>query len=152
MIPADHIDSLLVAAKAWFRRFPRKQLKVPPLSHCTGVTGLLGICSTNGLWATCAQYSNDISEGVYAQSIASEVMENFFQNRPLTESGQVVKSFLELQMGRKGAEVGDVYITSFCESSDLLSQWRAYGKTAGFEIRFDSLTKPQSPFQSEAAQ
>jgi hypothetical protein len=90
-----------------------------------------------------------MSEVVYAQSIASKVMGEFFENQPLTSSGEFVKGFLESKMGHKGTEVPDAYITSFCESSDLLSQWRAYGRTAGFEIRFDSLTRPNAFLATE---
>jgi len=43
-------------------------------------------------------------------------------------------------------ETPDAYLISFCETSDLLSQWRAYGKSAGFEIRFNSLTSDNNPY------
>jgi hypothetical protein len=62
----------------------------------------------------------------------------------LNKGTEFVRSFLERHTGLvEGIEVTDAYIASFCESSDLLSQWRAYGKTAGFEMRFHSLIKPE---------
>ena len=75
------------------------QTKVPPLSHYTSAEGLLGICSSNSIWATCAQYSNDTSEVLYAQSVAKEVLNEFFQGRQLTESAEFVRSFLEKKTG-----------------------------------------------------
>lgn len=138
--PFLDVPSLALIFKAWLNRFPPTQAKVPPLSHYTSAEGLLGICSSNALWATCAQYSNDRSEGLYAQSVAKEVIEEFLQGRSLTKSGESVRRFLERQTGLiAGTEMKDAYLTSFCESRDLLSQWRAYGKTAGFEMRFESL-------------
>lgn len=140
------IDALALVLNAWLKRFPRKQAKVPPLSHYTSAAGLLGICSTNVLWATCAQYSNDRSEVLYAQSVGKEVIEEFLQGKNLTKGGEFLRTFLERQTGLiEGIEVKDAYITSFCESKDLLSQWRAYGQTAGFEMRFGPLvTEDQS--------
>lgn len=148
-LPAD-TDALVIVLQAWLTRFPRTQTKVPPLSHYTGVEGLLGICSSNSIWATCAQYSNDRSEVLYAQSVAKEVLDEFFQGRQPTKSAEFVRSFLEKHTGLvEGIEVTDAYIISFCESSDLLSQWRAYGKTAGFEMRFHSLMKPVALLATE---
>lgn len=125
--------------EAWAKRSDWKQFDepIPPLSHYTNADGLLGICTSNKLWATCAQYSNDVSEVVYAQSIAHEVFRNFFDGRTLSAGGKQLKNFVTT-IGGTGAEEGDAYLTSFCESSDLLSQWRAYGKAAGFEVRFGS--------------
>ena len=136
--------------QVWLTRFPRVQTKVPPLSHYTSAEGLLGICSSNSIWATCAQYSNDTSEVLYAQSVAKEVLNEFFQGRQLTESAEFVRSFLEKKTGLvEGIEITDAYMASFCEASDLLSQWRGYGKTAGFELRFNSLVKPHTPSATE---
>jgi hypothetical protein len=112
--------------------------QVPQLSHYTNAEGLLGICTNNHLWATCAQYSNDVSEVIYAQSVARELIQKFFQGRSLDEREKRIKSMWELDTDPDTN--ADAYITSFCESKDLLSQWRAYGKSAGFEIRFLGLT------------
>jgi len=113
--------------------------QVPQLSHYTTVEGLLGICAKNNIWATCAQYSNDASEVIYAQSVAQELIQKFFEGRSLTEGGKRIRALWELDT-RPNTNT-DAYMTSFCESKDLLSQWRAYGKSAGFEIRFLGLTK-----------
>ncbi len=129
------------AAKATFEkliptRFAGSQ--VPQLSHYTTVEGLLGICTNNHIWATCAQYSNDVSEVIYAQSVAREVIQKFFAGRSRNEREKRIESMWELDTNPDTN--ADAYIISFCESKDLLSQWRAYGKSAGFEIRFLGLT------------
>jgi Protein of unknown function (DUF2971) len=128
----------------WLQRFPHVQLSVPPLSHYTTAEGLLGICTENQLRATCARYSNDLSELAYAQSVAADLIERFFKNRKSTASVDLLKSVFESETAAKDTEIVDAYLISFCESSNLLSQWRAYGKTAGFEIRFESLVKPNA--------
>lgn len=69
------ISTFSVVADSWQKRFPPpEQVKVPQLSHYTTAEGLLGICRSNSLWATCAQYSNDLSEVEYAREIASALI------------------------------------------------------------------------------
>src|ERR1019366_6627884 len=63
-----------------------------------------------------------------------EVVQKFFGGRSLNGREERIKSLWELDT--RPDTNADAYITSFCESKDLLSQWRAYGKSAGFEIRF----------------
>ena len=36
---------------------------------------------------------------------------------------------------------GQPFIVSFCEDGDLLSQWRAYGRTSGFSLAFGALSQ-----------
>ncbi len=142
--PAAVADDLTITFPAWVRRFPLTPSKAPPLSHYTTSEGLQGICSSNAIWATCAQYSNDRSEVLHAQSVAKEVFDEFFKKGwEVSVGGQFVKSYLQKSAGLgDDGEITEAYVASFCEASDLLSQWRAYGKTAGFEIRFESLTVP----------
>lgn len=128
-----------VAVSAWIKRFPLEQPKVPTLSHYTTSEGLLGICTSDALWATCAQYSNDVSEVVYAQSLAMEVIREVVRKQGSGPASAQLTSLVEA--GTDKAGIVDAYIVSFCEISDLLSQWRAYGRSAGFEIRFQSMTK-----------
>src|ERR1019366_3184025 len=77
---------------------PPEQSMVPQLSHYTTTEGLLGICKNNHIWATCAQYSNDISEVTYAQSVAGEVMQTFFTGCRLSELGERLKALWELSI------------------------------------------------------
>lgn len=125
----------------WGEFFPVRQVQAPTLSHYTNTDGLLGICRSNTIWATCSEYCNDASEGVYALSLARVGLDQFFQNRELTQNGRDLRSHLEGYLS-PAATREDVYVASFCESSDLLSQWRAYGKDAGFEVRFVGLSRP----------
>jgi hypothetical protein len=53
-----------------YRRYPRG------VSHYTTAPGLLGICRTNALWATCAQYSNDRSDALYGAEIAKGLFDH----------------------------------------------------------------------------
>ncbi len=121
------------------------ELKLIKWENVAGIDGRCQYLSTFGellrrRWrrATCAQYSNDVSEVIYAQSVARELIQKFFEGRSLTEGGKRMRALWELDT--RPNTNADAYITSFCESKDLLSQWRAYGKSAGFEIRFLGLT------------
>ena len=119
---------------AWAKHFAPDAIPSPDppseLSHYTTAKGLLGICKSNHLWATCARYSNDRSEVTYAQ----EVLERF-KKQLAGLGGFTFQRTLENYVG----ELDDAYIVSFCAATDLLSQWRGYGKRLGFEIRFSSM-------------
>src|SRR5580658_8575649 len=53
---------------------PPRMVASPILHHYTDAFGLHGILSSNCLWATATQFSNDLSEIEYAVSIAIEVL------------------------------------------------------------------------------
>jgi hypothetical protein len=46
----------------------------PVLHHYTDAFGVVGIISSNSLWATATQFSNDPSEIEYAAGIAMELI------------------------------------------------------------------------------
>lgn len=129
--------------RAWAQRSDYQQVKVPPLSHYTDASGLIGVCSSNSLWATCAQYSNDRSEVVYARSVAENIIKETLGSK-LSPAGERFSQIVKFMVSQAAVAQSDAYLISFCEASDLLSQWRAYGRDAGFEIRLESLTSPNA--------
>jgi len=103
------------------------------LFHYTTASGLLGILNHAKIWATDLRFLNDSEELVYSQDVVAEairVMENPI-DRPDHWAHQLgeaaVETFTryqgyvldELQSGEFG-----VYVTCFCESGNLLNQWR----------------------------
>jgi hypothetical protein len=54
---------------------PPRMVDAPILHHYTDAFGVQGIVSSNSLWATATQFSNDLSEIEYAVSIAVELIE-----------------------------------------------------------------------------
>jgi Protein of unknown function (DUF2971) len=135
-----------VFGEVWYRFFPSlsKRYRHYPrgVSHYTTAAGLLGICRTNALWATCAQYSNDHSEARYGAEIAKRLFDNLdsYERSALGVSLSFVVGrplFAPPRIREWGSL--DAFTVSFCKSKDLLSQWRGYGSKLGFEIRFSGM-------------
>ncbi len=136
----------------------------PPetLYHYTDSAGLLGIIGSpislpgteesvfgfergatfGTLWATDARYLNDAHELTYGAAALAEKLERHAEE---SRTPQVVERLRELaetvRDGRFELTYGSdterslAHVTCFCESGDLLSQWRGYG--GGYAIGFD---------------
>lgn len=131
--------------------------------HYTTWDGLLGILTTQSLWATHFKFLNDYSEIVLFRDklvslllpYVSDVYKNFIKKNPSVKQridrvgglGHVIKhdteAFVDAQYHALGEEI---YILSFCgqhkdpriNSNGLLSQWRGYGSGGGFALEFDT--------------
>jgi hypothetical protein len=106
------------------------------LYHYTSAEGLLGIVKKGELQAGNYNYLNDSSELIYGQDLASDVMRKKLES----ETNAHAKSFLEQLRDRlrKTTDALDFYLTCFCKTRDLLSQWRGYGAGQGrYCIGFD---------------
>jgi hypothetical protein len=114
----------------------------PVLHHYTDAFGLHGILSSNCLWATATQFSNDLSEIEYAVSIAIEALnETSGSKKTMTPWEKVLAEHLTQLFATPLHTFGQPFIVSFCEDGDLLSQWRAYGGTSGFLLAFSPLSQ-----------
>ncbi len=125
-------------------------MSMDTLFHYTTAAGLLGILDSSGFWATDLRFLNDAQEAVYARDLfvgAARSVDN-----PALQAGHplhdTAKEFGEAFAGYKKLVARDinspnfaVYVTCFCESGDLLSQWRAYGSDHGYaiEVKTDAL-------------
>lgn len=137
----EETDVLPVLAR-WFdiQEGEGEPPKVPILHHYTDAIGLHGIISSNSLWATAAQFSNDLSETQYAVSVAREVVTEVWPGKKnLTGWDQLLYEHVVQVFGDPPRDFSQSFLVSFCEDGDLLSQWRAYGRKAGFSIAFSSL-------------
>jgi hypothetical protein len=113
------------------------------LFHYTTTTGLLGILQDSKIWASDLRFLNDTKESVYARDMvinAVESMENPVRRpeHPAHQYGEpAADTFTRYHESTldelKNSEFG-VYIACFCESGDLLSQWRGYGGGQGYSI------------------
>jgi len=95
------------------------------LYHYTSINGLAGIIESNAFWASHAEYLNDSGERTYAASLVKGVLEEV-----AAEDGN--EGFAEIL--NRNPHLGDhlvrgmmPFVVCFCESGDLLSQWRGYG-------------------------
>jgi hypothetical protein len=119
---------------------PPRMVDPPILHHYTDAFGVQGIVSSNSLWATATQFSNDVSEIEYAVSIAAELIEETWgKKKRLGPWEKVLAEHLVRLFETPLHSFGQPFIVSFCEDGDLLSQWRAYGGMSGFSLAFSPL-------------
>jgi hypothetical protein len=107
------------------------------LYHYTSGSGLIGILKSKSIWATSIRFLNDSTEYSLALKIAQAVIQNRIESaRNNFDRGlyNVLKARLAGEEGH-----GEVYVSSFTEKGDQLSQWRAYSPpSGGFAIGFKS--------------
>ena len=99
------------------------------LYHYTSSAGLLGILERRCLFASDVWFLNDASEVRYAQTrMAERVRQHLGPDQPW------LQELLDVSEAKPGW-LDDVFVASFCEEPDLLSQWRGYA-AGGFAIGF----------------
>jgi hypothetical protein len=99
------------------------------LYHYTGAAGLVGILEARCLFASDVWFLNDAAEVRYAQTrMLERVRKHLGPEQPWLEE------LLDVSEARPGW-LDDVFVTSFCEERDLLSQWRGYA-AGGFAVGF----------------
>jgi hypothetical protein len=119
------------------RLLDRSELPNGPLYHYTGGNGLIKIINTGTLLASQIGTLNDSMELAYATRLLQERMSAALKNSECTRS-HLAFELIAAQLTRIKPEATGVYVTSFTEDSDSLSQWRGYADgEAGFAIEFD---------------
>lgn len=108
------------------------------LYHYTTSSGFLGIFNhfPDGpaeLWASEIRYMNDASEFFHGIKIIQEQAKKLFND----ESNEMKRGILKNICERIHTLEGPIFITSFCEEDDLLSQWRGYSGETGYSIGWD---------------
>lgn len=94
------------------------------LYHYTNASGLLGIFREKAVWASSAYHLNDSNEFRYAiQLVREQLINNIrYENGPHNQTyGKVLENLENIQ------DVVQVFVASFSEERDLLSQWLSYG-------------------------
>lgn len=104
------------------------------LYHYTTQSGILGIVESSGIWATHALFLNDSSEFSHGLDFAKHVASSIFmEDDYLGAFGWALRHGLEVIDG------SDIYVSSFSETPNLLSQWRGYCPDgSGFCLGFNS--------------
>jgi Protein of unknown function (DUF2971) len=120
------------------------------LFHFTTAAGLLGVLTSSRMWATDLRFLNDAEESVYARERFVHAVRDV-ENPALApthslhdladEFGQTFARYKRLVEQELSSFPFGVYVACFCESGDLLSQWRAYGSDHGYaiEVKVDAL-------------
>jgi len=95
------------------------------LFHYTNLNGFLGIFNKKCLWASHISFLNDTSEFEYGL----KMVQDFLSRIMVLIKSEFVKRELILHTNpyyQKDILESDLFIVSFCENGDLLSQWRGY--------------------------
>ncbi len=104
-----------------------------PIYHYTSQSGLLGIVNNRYIWATNIEYLNDSLEFSYAIEIARNEIQYIVSTGIYT---QQMLNELTKRLFMYNKE--NVFVSSFSENADLLSQWRGYCPHGnGFSLGFD---------------
>jgi hypothetical protein len=105
------------------------------LYHYTSPAGVMGILEGRCIWATDAMFLNDAAEVSYAQGrmLARLAEQHQYDESPWLREILDVTSTLFAP-----GQSGHLYLTSFCQAGDLLSQWRGYAGGGGYAIGFSS--------------
>lgn len=136
------MDELLRLA---FKEVPRK-----PLYHYTSLKGLRGILESGHIYATDTRFLNDSSEIKYAYDLIRHAAHSRVVNKERRDAFEQLGDWLDGQK-RNG---DPIFVTSFTEEGNLLSQWRGYTEPGkGVSIAFScrslrqSLSRQSIPFR-----
>lgn len=115
--------------------------KIPEtLFHYTDINGFIGMFDNSEFWFSDLNYLNDREEWDNGCSI----FENLINNYCALSNVPAYKNFFDC-LRKKLDEVKEknrVFVMSFCEDGDLLSQWRGYGNRGGISIGFSTKEIP----------
>ena len=116
--------------------------KKPPsiLFHYTSPIGLLGIAQEKTIWASDIRFLNDKKEFQHSLDITHSIIESFYKvnNEPSKLKGLAYDFIEYLRINLRKKWNPRVYVASFTEEGDLLSQWRGYCPKGGFSLGFSS--------------
>jgi hypothetical protein len=103
--------------------------------HYTSQDGLLGIIRSKSIWASSIRHLSDSAEFSYTvELVRGKLKQKLLQSNPraLTNYYAALLSRLE------AIKDMTLFVTSFSEHGDLLSQWRAYTQNGiGFSVGFE---------------
>jgi Protein of unknown function (DUF2971) len=124
------------------------------LWHYTSAQGFQGIIGSGNIYATDVRFLNDIEEFIHARKVADDLVEKTqefgdfqFPLRTLLKSA--VETIWESDF--LNPDYARIFVASFSESEDDLSQWRGYSHgTYGVSISFD-LRAFRPPVDSDSA-
>ena len=96
------------------------------LHHYTSGHGLLGILKSDEIHCTNVLYMNDSSEMDYGRALTRQVLEDSRAQVPPAVAPYLTRISRMIELPDF-----QYFVSCFCEKSDLLSQWRAYGMQSG---------------------
>ena len=111
--------------------------------HYTTIAGFQSILTNGCLWASNIHFLNDWLEYEEGKKLCINTLKEFIISSDLsdieTKNMSEIINCLENESAIDPYEwsIDNIFVTSFCAKSDLLSQWRGYGGESGISIGFD---------------
>ena len=104
------------------------------LYHYTSGSGLLGIVESKSIWATSVRYLNDSAEYALAVAAAEMILDH---RASMARTPFKMGIYRVLKDSLKQGHETEVFVSSFSQNADQLSQWRGYcpaanGDSIGF--------------------
>lgn len=107
----------------------KREKTIPRIYHYTRPNGLLGILTDKAIWATDYRFLNDKSELKIATNLANQILLEQLNAQNIPDS-----FYITLKKAVDYVDELSVFIASFSERGNLLSQWRAYASPQGYSI------------------
>jgi len=98
--------------------------------HYTTLSGLRGILKDRALWYGHMSSFNDPLEVQYGKNVFNKVMNDIMEKEKDDNVRILLKQFL-VQVEAFGKHLFHPFAVCFCQSGNLLSQWRAYADKGG---------------------
>ncbi len=112
--------------------------------HYTSLEGFEGILTSGNVWATDARFTNDSTEFIHARDVAETCIQSLnaagiLGNFPSLDLQEMLHHAFD--RGALSPLENEVYLISFSEARDLLTQWTQYadrgrGVSIGFDLRY----------------
>jgi len=97
----------------------------------TTVDGLVGILRDRSMFGTHYRFLNDSLEITWGKQLVARYIEEYIES-----AEDSTKVALRRFQGTPIEQYWDTYVTCFCAEGNLLSPWRAYGKSGGYALAF----------------
>jgi hypothetical protein len=115
----------------------KRLITSPPreLFHYTSIEGLYGIITDGEIWASKIRYLNDSREFLHAFDLAKRYLLRIKDKKKFSDE------FIQRIINQlDSSQDMHVFVCSFTEKKDQLSQWRAYsGNSTGYSIGFNAI-------------
>ncbi len=106
------------------------------LYHYTAAEGLIGIVSTNCLWATDALYLDDAHELIGGIQLARRLLQKMCEETGDQHQRDRIKWLLDQTRDLGTPKLMSAFVCSLSAVPDSLSQWRAYCPQGGYSVGF----------------
>lgn len=117
---------------------PYHRIPEEPLFHYSSLKGLHGIVTSKSIWATHYMFLNDSTEYTYGIGLAKNMLKKVIKEESKNFCCKLSSDEIRgIEDCANYIENVPVFVSSFCEDGNLLSQWRGYTGVEGVSIGFD---------------